>query len=306
MIKEARQPKSKPFRISVSHERVLEALGRYDRLTAEQVRRLLFGPGAITRAQTRLKELADHGYALRVAVGRSGSAGSGPFVYTLDRRGRAHLMSLGIDVPRRLRQSEERERSSPHLRHSIAVVDVLILGELLCRAQPIVSIARMLGERALKAAPVAVTLSNGTNRGVAVDGWLDLRIRHPEANEQLCLAFEVDRGTEWQTAWRRKVAALLAFESEPYARFFGVDLLIIVVVAPTEARATQLRHWTMQELTEQHAEARVDLFRFGVMPDDLTDAQSFFLAPCWSIPGQDGMTPLIAGVGEPGGIDRSY
>ncbi|MHB8648508.1 MAG: replication-relaxation family protein [Thermomicrobiales bacterium] len=296
-MRRARPPTGKPFRVLPSHERVLAALGRYDRLTAEQLKRLLFGEGSLTYVQTKGKELAEAGYVLRVPVGRPMPHGSGPYVYSLDRRGRAYLATLGMDVPRRLRQSEEQERSSPHLRHSIAVVDVLILCDLLGRSDARFTVARMRGERELKGHPVVVSLPDGTRKGVAPDAWIDLRISHPDGGiEQLCLAFEVDNGTEWQAAWRRKVAALLAYDRGPYMEAFGVDTLTIVVVAPDAGRCAQLRTWTEQELAAEHAEAQADLFVFGTMPDDPADAAAFFRAPRWSIPGEAGMIPLIEGL----------
>jgi len=299
MIKHAPPPSRPPFRVSSSHERVLQALGRFDRLTAEQTRRLLFGAGSLTYAQAKYRELATHGYVLAVPVGRPTPHGSGPLVYSLDRRGRAYLRALGMDVPRRLRQSEERARSSPHLRHSIAVADVLILGELFCRQNPAFAIAQMRGERDLKANPVSIALADGTRRGVAPDAWVDFRIGHPAGeSEQVCLAFEVDGGTEWQAAWRGKVRALLAFERGPYGEAFGVDSLTIAVVALTATRRDQLRSWTEAELAAQGGGDRADLFRFGTMPDDPADAAAFFLAPRWQIPGGAAPVPLIEGMQE--------
>jgi hypothetical protein len=285
---------AKPFRVLPSHERVLQALGRYDHLTAEQTRRLLFGEGSLTYVQTKYKELADAGYVLRVPLGRPTLHGSGPLVYSLDRRGRAYLHTLGMDIPKRLRQSEERERSSMHLRHSIAVADVLILSDLLCRTDGRFVLARTSGERELRARAVSVRMPDGRRRAVALDAWIDLRVSHPGGGiEQLCLGFEIDNGTEWQAAWRRKVQALLALEAGPYGAAFGVDTLTIVVVAPDAPRAAQLRAWTRQELTTQHATERADLFCFGAMPDDLSDPAPFFLSARWSIIGQEQRFPLV-------------
>lgn len=307
MMQQPSKPGGRPFRPLPSHERVLHALLRYERLTAEQTRRLLFGKGSLAYAQTKYKELADAGYVLAVAVGkltpnrfgpleREKPGGSGPLVYSLDGRGRAHLRALGLDVPRRLRQSDERGRSSPHLRHGIAVVDVLILGDLLRRADPAFVLAKTLGERALKAHPIGVTLPDGATRGVALDAWLDLRVRRPDGIDQQCLGFEVDGNTEWQAAWRQKVAGLLALDRGPYRRAFGDETpLTIVVVAPTPERCHQLRAWTEQELIAEHAETKADLFRFGTMPADLADARSFFLAPRWHIPAASAPVPLIDG-----------
>lgn len=294
MTRNTPSPSAQLFRVLPSHERVLRALVVYDRLTAEQTRRLLFSRGSLTYVQTKYKELADAGYVLRVPVGRPVPHGSGPLVYSLDRRGRVYLQSLGMDVPARLRLSEERARSSPHLRHSITVVDVLILHELLTRFDRRFGVAAMRGERELKSRAVAVTLPDGTRHGVAIDAWVDVRIVHPTGGiEQLCFGYEIDGATEWQTAWRAKVRRLLAFEAGPYSGAFGTDALLIAIVAPTHDRRDQLRRWTEQELDAQSAEEKSELFRIGAMPTDLSDARAFFRAPRWYMPGDDTAVPLI-------------
>jgi hypothetical protein len=294
MTTQARTPPEEPLRILPSHERVLRALGRYERLTAEQAQRLLLGKGSLTRAQTRLRELFDDGYVRRKSAGRQEPHGSGSLVYTLDRRGRAYLKNLGVDVPGRLRQSDEEEIATPFLRHSIKVVDVLILHELVCRADTRFSVGRMIGEREMKGRAVKVTMPGGRRRTVWPDAWVDLRIAHRGGEEQLCLAYEVDNGTEWQEAWRTKVQALLAYDSGPYERAFGADTpLTIVVVAPTIARRDQLRSWTEQELAQQRAGTKADLFLFGTMPEDLADAPPFFLAPRWYLLGRAVPLPLV-------------
>jgi hypothetical protein len=293
MTRKALSPSATPFRVLPSHARLLQALAVYDRLTAEQTRRLLFGGGSLTYVQSKYKELADAGYVLRVPVGRPAPHGSGPYVYGLDRRGRALLRALGMDAPRRLRQSEERARSSPHLRHSIAVVDVLILHALLGRIDRRFGVAGIRGERELKSRAVRVTLPDGTRHRVALDAWVDMRINRSDGAEQVCVAYEVDGATEWQAAWRQKVRRLLAFEAGPYSAAFGTDVLLIAVVAPTDDRRDQLRRWTERELREQSAEEKADLFRIGTMPDDHADAGAFFLAPRWHVPGRDTAVPLI-------------
>ncbi|MGI8550160.1 MAG: replication-relaxation family protein [Dehalococcoidia bacterium] len=294
MTKRAVRPSEEPFHVLPSYERVLQALGRYERLTAEQVRRLFLGEHSLTRAQHWLKVLHTHGYVTRTRVGREAEHGSGPLVSTLDRRGIDFLRSIGRADSRRLRQSEEEERASAFLLHSSKVVDVLILCDLLCRDDGRFAIERMIGERELRSTAVTVTMPDGRSRGVAMDGWVDLRIYHTDGTiEQMCLGFEVDNGTEWQAAWRLKVQALLAMESGPYVEAFGVETLTIVVVAPTAERALQFRLWTEAELAAQGAEDRGDLFRFGVMPPDLSDASAFFRALCWQRAGETASVPLI-------------
>ena len=110
-------------------------------------------------------------------------------------------------MPKRLRQSEEETRSTTLLLHTLRVIDLQIALEQLARRVPQVRIARLLGERALKATPVPVTLSDGTTTTVINDCWADLRLTTPEGILQECVAFEMDNGTEYQKAWRTKVAS---------------------------------------------------------------------------------------------------
>ena len=116
------------------------------------------------------------GFLHRHSPGRSGPRGSLPLVYTLDRRGRQYLARLGVGVPGRLRQSEDATRSTMLLLHSLRVIDLQIGLEQLARRVPQVGIARMRGERALKATPVPVTLPDDTTTLVINDCWADLRV----------------------------------------------------------------------------------------------------------------------------------
>ncbi len=269
------------------------ALARYGHLTAAQATRLLYGAGSLTYAQARLKQLADAGYALRVPLGRPVPHGSGPLVYSLDRRGRAHLAALGIGAPRIGAAAEERARSASHLAHALAVVDVLILHELLTRGDARCTVARVRGERELAARPVRVAPPGGVVRGVAPDAWVDLRIAGPGGTDRACIAYEVDRGTEWQGAWRGKVDGLLALASGPYREAFGTESLTIAVVAPEAGRVAQLLRWTEAALAATGSAAEGDLFRFGTLPADPSDARAFFRAARWSIPGRGGVVPLL-------------
>jgi hypothetical protein len=300
MQQPSRTPSKKRFVVAQRHVPILRALHRYERLTAEQTRRVLYDEDSKSYSQENLLELFRHGYVDRVQIGRAGTSGSGPFVYSLDRRGRQYLLAMGLDVPR-LRQSDMHDTSDMHRRHSVAVVDVLILADLLCRADASFQVAGMRGERALKAMAVRVTMPDGTRRIVAPDAWLDLRRTYPDgAILRACVAVEVDNGTEWQVAWRKKVRALLAYDAGPYTDAFDTDLLTIAVVARNPGRQEQLRRWTGAELVSLGAEERADLFRFGVMPEDRADARGFFLTPHWTIPGAAASVPLIAGREEGG------
>jgi len=281
------------------HERLLMAVNRYGMLTAGQATRVLFDSRSLTRVQTRMKELANAGCLHRASPGRSGPRGSLPLVYTLGRGGRQHLYQIGISVPGRLRQSEEGTRSTTMLLHSLRVIDLQIALEQLARRVPQVQIARLLGERALKATPVAVTLPDGTATAVINDCWTDLRLTTPAGIEQQCVAFEMDNGTEYQRAWREKVASLLAYERGPYQESFGVPFLTVAVVTPDTTRRDTLRRWTAAAITAARAGEQADIFRFAALPADWEQVTDFFLGEAWYRIGDDVPVPLIEGVPSP-------
>jgi len=278
------------------HERLLVAVNRYGMLTASQATRLLFDSRSLTRVQTRLKELADAGCLMRLSPGRSGPRGSLPLVYCLDRGGRQHLQRLGVSVPGRLRQSEEETRSTTLLLHSLRVIDLQIALEQLARRVPTVRISRMLGERALKATPVPVTLPDGTVTQVINDCWADLRLTTAAGIEQQCIAFEMDNGSEYQKAWRAKVTSLLAYERGPYQESFGVPFLTVAVVTPDASRRDTLRKWTAAANPASGAGEQADIFRFAALPPDWEDVPGFFLGACWYRIGDDVPVPLIEGI----------
>jgi len=281
------------------HERLLVAVQRYGMLTAGQATRLLYDSHSLTRVQSRLKELADAGYLQRLSVGRSGPRGSLPLVYRLDRGGRQYLQGLGVSVPKRLRQSEEETRSTTLLLHTLRVIDLQIGLEQLARRVPQVRIARMLGERALKATPVPVTLRDGTVTQVINDCWADLRLTTATGIEQQCVAFEMDNGTEYGKAWQAKVTSLLAYERGPYQESFGVPFLTVAVVTPDTTRRDTLRRWTQAEIAASGATEQADIFRFAALPPDWEDVTGFFLGAVWYQVGDNTSVPLIEGLALP-------
>lgn len=280
---------------------VLAELAAYHALTAEQVRRLLYGRGSLRHAQEKLRVLADElGYAQRVArpptrTGRSAA------VFTLSAKGRAFVAKeLGLPLPPRYRPGELAGRSPQHWPHTLAIADVLIAFTLLTRNHPSIQVAAMRHERELKRHPVKVDVVRpGTGelrRSVVIpDGWVDLRLALPAGAVQECYALEVDRGTEYQAAWRDKVAALLAFADGPYQAAFGTPSLTIAVVATTgPERARQLVAWTEAELRRRNAEGDGPLFRVVGADPAVVSPEELFLASAWFVPFALEPIPLIA------------
>src|SRR5215212_5572473 len=94
-------PSTAPTRVArglaASEELILEAFARYFYLTAEQLRRLLYGQGSLRYAQDRLKSLMEAGYLLGVERPPS-RHGKVSRIYTLHRC-RASTQSPRQGVP---------------------------------------------------------------------------------------------------------------------------------------------------------------------------------------------------------------
>jgi len=284
--------------LTPSHEQLLAALHRYGLLTAGQATRAVYDSRSLTRVQALLKQLADAGYAQPLTFGRMGPRGSTPRVYALDRLGRQHLIAIGA-TPARLRQSDEAGRSATVLAHRLLTIDLEIALAQLARRVPAITVARLMGERAMRAKPTVVTLPDGTSTAVIPDCWADVRVQTGKGIEQQCVAFEADNGTEYGRSWRGKVASLLAYERGPYQAAFGVPFLTVAVVTPDATRRETLRRWTGAALHAAGAGAQADLFRFAALPPDWEDVENFFLGTCWYRIGDDTPVPLIEGIPLP-------
>lgn len=278
--------------VSPADDAILRAAFRYHYVSSRQLCRLLYSDGSLTYVQTKLKRLAAAGMLQRIWLPRPTAHGSAPSVYTLARKGLNYLASVGVDVDhRRYRPSEVRDHSYLFLSHTLAVNDVLITAELLGRAQPAFEVASLLHERDLKRRPVQVQDADGRAIVVVPDGWLDIRVR---GAYQVCLALELDRGTEEQKVWRRKVRGLVGYANGPYQEAFGTKSLTVMVVATAgDRRLLQLIRWTEHELAAMNEKAQGDLFVFTTARADASDMADLFFAPRWHVPFGDRTIALL-------------
>jgi hypothetical protein len=280
----------------------LIALNTFYYLTAAQASRLLY-PKLKDKnrySSRRLKRLVDQGFVLRLRDLPKPLYGSAPHVFTLARKGRQYLRTLGIETPSYFRPSEEEGKAFNRMfmEHTLASIDVLIASQVLCRQSPAVSCPRLAGERELKHSPLRVDVlpvpgSGGqVRRNVAVipDGWFQLAVGATPAQS---IALELDRGTEEQKAWRRKVAALVTWANGPYREAFETDNITIAVVAPTPTRRDQLREWTTRELAHRNLASDEEIFLFTSCDPVQTPANGFFYGSCWYLPRSDTPLPLL-------------
>ncbi|MCC6236793.1 MAG: replication-relaxation family protein [Dehalococcoidia bacterium] len=268
--------------ITPADDYILKVLLRFRYLAARQVCALRYSAGSLTRVQAILKRLTDSGYLQRIWLPRRTPRGSAPSVYTLARKGLNYLRAQGIDVPARYHPSEQRERTYLFLAHTLAVNDVLIAAELFCRREPRYALAASVPEHLLKRSPARVEDEAGRPITVIPDGWIDLRV---DGAYQICLVLELDRGTEEQKAWRRKVRGLLAYANGPYQEAFQTrSLTIAVVTTDGPRRLLDLLRWTERELTAVREQERGDLFIFTEIVPEAIFPHVLFTSPIWYRP----------------------
>jgi hypothetical protein len=274
--------------ITPADERVLLALNRFHHLSAEQVRRLLYGRGSLKYAYERLKRLVDAGFVSHDQA--RGMVG----VFALSGRGRSYLAELGFDVLPRWRPSEEKELGASYYRHALAVADVLIAAELLGHEHPRIELTTMLHDRELKHRyAVPVQLANSKPRSVIPDGWLDFRVEMADGRFRMPVVLELDRGMHERRRWQQKVEALIAFAGGPYQEAYGTASLIVAVVAtPGESRRAELTAWTEGLLRTLRVEHEADLFRL-TGADPVVDPVAFFCGPVWYRPFDLRPLPLL-------------
>jgi len=272
---------------SAQDDNILCSLASHFLLTASQLRRLCgYSPRSIRLLRARLRVLEHTRYIRAYPAPRASENGRAPRIYLLADRGRRYVASLGIDVPRRHRPSEPGHYGYQAIQHSIAVSDFLIAAQLLNQLAASIVLQEFLHER---------TLTRQLRRSPVVpDGWLDFHVAGRRGSYRSCFALEIDRGFHRQAAWRRKIAAILAWTSPGglYQQQFGTPSLTVLVVAtragwsdPERAkRRDQLRAWTEAELESQSADVVTDLFRFTAIDPSTGSPEELFLRPNWFRP----------------------
>lgn len=278
-----------------SDELLLQWLHRFHYLTSRQLCRLSYSLASITYVQAKLKRLTDAGFCQRIWLPRRQAHGSAPSVYLLARRGLNHLRESGMEVARRFHPSEKRRLSYLFLDHTLELNDALINLEILCRGPNPYRLQTLLHDHDLKRQPVQVERSDGTRAIVVPDAWVDLRLHE---KYQVCLAIELDRGTEEQRRWRRKVANLISYANGPYQEAFGTKSLTIAVITTAgERRLLELIRWTEKEMAALGESSQGDLFLFASLPPSLAESAELFGARCWYQPFKQEPLALLEGSG---------
>src|SRR5215207_5668591 len=230
-------------------KKILETVMRYQCMTAMQITKLLYSLTSHRWVQRKVSDLAAAGYLVSDRIPSRQIQGSAPRYFALARGGLAWLADQGMAVPPGLRAYQVKEYSYLFLSHLLAVNEVLLAAELVCREQPALKLARLLHDSELKRRPVYLLDASGKKRSVIPDGFLDFEVHASSGGYRAPLCIEVDRGTERQQDFRAKIRRLIAFQRGPYQEVFGRRSLTVCVIASGNPERTKaLLAWARAEL----------------------------------------------------------
>src|SRR5215212_1223416 len=296
--------------------RILEAVNRFDQITAEQLSRYLSYSFRYT--QDKCKGLADHSYLQRLTLPKRRPSGGVPYVYTLARRGRQFLYGQGTALSKqRYRPSEQRTSL-----HTLAVNEVLLQVLKLTETDPALSLTEYLAEREFLHDPIKVLLPSEEKEvpvSLIPDLWIHMKQTVGKKTYTYCFCIEVNLTPIEQKRWRRKVSMYLNCQ-EGYIERLGVDILQVVVLCATpetvlrkgtgelsDSERQERKHalkvadktkadylfWTEKELVRQKRQEVADLFLFTSAPLDKVTALELFYSALFSMPKSKEPVPLI-------------
>src|SRR4051812_29894086 len=226
---------STPLVLGKTKRTILQLLARHLFLRADQLCAIAFGE-SLPFIRRNLRELHAAGWLLRAPYLRDSDMGKAPYVYTLDTPAWEWVAQLGLPTPVRFRPSEEIGKASPH---TMDISDFGVALERSCRGNAFVHIAQYRHERVLPFTPVR--LPNGTIRRLRPDAWVQLAISRPEGLKQRAWVLECDLASEYQSAFREKIQALLAWRTHGYRQQFGTESIAILFTVPTAHRKALVR-----------------------------------------------------------------
>jgi len=284
----------KPFVVTPVHDLLLRDLGTLHRATAEQLTRLNYKMGMLTTVKQRLKDLADNKYVLPL----SHPSIRLPYMYALDRKGLNHLAAQGVDVREYFRPSSEEDSAKNFLfrEHMLAISDILIHSLLFEKTEASYRISSMLHERVFKNNPIKATYERNSReetRTIVPDAYLAFVYTRPDGKEEtIPVMWELDRGTEDQKFFRKRIRAYSVFlKSRAFKTLFSIENITIAFATTKDHnRIRQMREWTQKELAATNEPLWLSqLFLFTSLPENMAEIEprQLFLDPVWYMPSDD-------------------
>ncbi len=286
--------KKKSFIVTPVHDLLLHNLNTLQRATAEQLTRLNYKMGMINTVKQRLKDLTDNRYVLPL----SHPSIRLPYMYALDRKGLNYLQGQGVDVREYFRPSQEEDSAKNFLfrEHMLAISDILIHALLFVKSEPSYRIAAMQHERVFKNTPIKATYTRNNReetKTLVPDAYLAFACTSPSGKEvHIPVLVELDRGTEDQKFFRRKIRAYIVFlKSRAFKTLFSIEnITVAFATTRNHNRIRQMREWTRKELALTSEPSWLgQLFLFTSLPENMGDIEprQLFLDPVWYLPSDD-------------------
>lgn len=231
------------MRLTERDAQVILAVYQHRVLRRDQIQRLFF-PSRNT-ANARLKLLYHNRFLDRRFVPVEYGQGTSQALYLLDERGaNVTARKLGVDRGEVNWRASHNEVGTIFLEHTLMVNDTRIAFTLAAEEAGY-QVSKWIEERELKADAdhVVTSTPGGRQRRVAVvpDGYFILDLGDKRAHFFL----EVDRATESNKRWRRKIEAYQAYtRSGKYTQRYGTRSLRILTVTTGERRLANLKGTT--------------------------------------------------------------
>jgi hypothetical protein len=286
--------KKKAFIVTPVHDLLLHDLHTLQRATAEQLTRLNYKMGMINTVKARLKDLADNKYVLPL----SHPSIRLPYMYALDRKGLNYLQAQGVDVREYFRPFQEKDSAKNFLfrEHILAISDILIHALLFVKSEPSYRINTLLHERVFKNNPIKATYTRSgreETKTIVPDAYLEFVYTGQNGKEEtIPVLVELDRGTEDQKFFRRRIRAYIVFlRSRAFETLFEVKNITVAFATTTDHnRVNKMREWARLELAVTNEPKWLSgLFLFTTLPENMGDIEprQLFLDPVWYVPSDD-------------------
>jgi hypothetical protein len=282
------------FVVTPVHDLLLHDLNTLQRATAEQLTRLNYKMGMLTTVKQRLKDLADAGYVLPLYHPSIRL----PYMYALDRKGLNYLVAQGVDVREYFRPFQEEDTAKNFLfrEHMLAISDILIHALLFVKSEPSYRVNSMLHERVFKNNPIRAT-DTGSNseetKTIVPDAYVEYIYTRQNGKEvPIPVLWELDRGTEDQKFFRKRIRAYIVFlKSRTFKTLFTIENITIAFATTKDHnRVNKMREWARQEFALSHEPSWLSqLFLFTSIPENMDgiEPKQLFLAPVWYLPADD-------------------
>jgi hypothetical protein len=276
-------------------EKFLAFLALFGYLTAEQLRKVCgYQPTSIGYIREKLNSLVAAGFVLALP----GRFVNQPRVYTLTATGYTSASALGVQLAKRVRPSEERDKAHNRffIEHTLAVSDVLIAAWQLSQNHPGIVLSRMITERELKrkiyvAIPERICIEPDASCEFTITTTVD----NKPVRWQDFFHIEVYR-TLPPADWRFKqkvMGYVISVDTGQHEALFQTPALSIAVIAQTEQMAATLKQWAEEALTDMHLPEEGERFFFRSVDTAAVCPEELFLAPRWERAGSTVKTPLL-------------